>query len=120
MIHVTASKLHWNYFVALERDLESVSRYIEFNSDNLNVYSIELAHLLFAASSEVDVLAKLLCKRFAPKAKCRNIDEYRPLLLATLTHYHFFLDSVGGKTDEYPDRRNSLVAHWYVYSLSKT
>jgi hypothetical protein len=35
---------HWNYFLALEKDLETVSRYIEFSRDNLNTYSIELAH----------------------------------------------------------------------------
>ncbi len=31
-ITVTQSKPHWNYFLALERDLEIVSRYIEFTS----------------------------------------------------------------------------------------
>src|SRR5437879_880483 len=66
MIHATASKLHWNYFLALEKDLEVVSRYVEFGSQNFDTYSIEFAHLLFAAVSEVHVIAKLLCKRLAP------------------------------------------------------
>jgi hypothetical protein len=58
-IRTTAhAKLHWNYFIALEEDMQALSRYIEFCDDNLDVYSIELAHLLFAAASEVDVLAK--------------------------------------------------------------
>ena len=55
-IQATAGKLHWNYFLALDRDLEVVSRYVEFTKPNFNVYSIELAHLLFAAASEVDVV----------------------------------------------------------------
>jgi hypothetical protein len=59
-------KLHWNYFLALERDLEVVSRYVEFTDDNNETYSIELAHLLFAAASEADVIAKLLCKQLDP------------------------------------------------------
>ena len=84
MIHETTSKLHWNYFLALEKDLEAVSRYVEFSKQNENVYSIELAHLLFAAASEVDVIAKLLCKRFAPQKTCEKIDQYRPVLLGTL------------------------------------
>jgi len=79
-IQATAGKLHWNYFLALDRDLEVVSRYVEFNKPNYNVYSIELAHLLFAAASEVDVIAKLLCKRFAPQKKCKNIDHYKGIL----------------------------------------
>lgn len=84
MIHTTKSKIHWNYFVALEQDLETVSRYIEFNEDNFKVYSIELARLLFAAASEVDVIAKLLCKRFQPMENCDNINDYRRVLLTKL------------------------------------
>lgn len=55
MIHATKGKLHWNYFIALERDPELASRYVEFCPQNFEVYSIEFAHLLFAAASEVDV-----------------------------------------------------------------
>lgn len=44
-----ASRLHWNYFLALERDLEVLSRYVEFANRNYKTYSIELAHLLFGA-----------------------------------------------------------------------
>ena len=53
--------LHWNYYLALDNDMARVSRFIEFNPANLQVFSLELAHLLFAASSEVDVVAKALC-----------------------------------------------------------
>jgi hypothetical protein len=69
MIRATKGKLHWNYFIALERDLEVISRYVEFCPQNFEVYSIEFAHLLFAAASEVDVIAKLLCRRLKPTAK---------------------------------------------------
>ena len=81
MIHASVGKLHWNYFIALERDLEVVSRYIEFTTHNFDVYSIELAHLLFAAASEVDVLAKLVCQHVLPQAPHGNINEYRAALL---------------------------------------
>lgn len=80
MIRSIGSKMHWNYFLALERDLELTSRYVEFHSRNFNTYSIEFAHLLFAAASEVDVLAKLLCQRLAPKAPRENIKDYRDVL----------------------------------------
>ncbi|MEQ1852522.1 MAG: hypothetical protein ABMA01_13140 [Chthoniobacteraceae bacterium] len=84
MIKATAGKLHWNYFLALERDLESVSRYIEFTEPNFGVYSIELAHLLFAAASEVDVIAKLLCRTLMPSKRCRNIGHYHSILMESL------------------------------------
>ncbi len=59
----TGVKVHWNYFIAMERNLEDISRYIEFHNDNFQTYSIELAHLFLAAASEVDVIAKLVCKQ---------------------------------------------------------
>lgn len=80
MIQSTGGKLHWNYFIALERDLETVSRYIEFTQQNFGVFSIELAHLLFAAASEVDVVAKLICEHVAPEARRANIDHYRTVI----------------------------------------
>jgi hypothetical protein len=84
MIQVTQSNLHWNYFIALERDLEVVSRYVEFCEPNFDVYSIEFAHLLFAAASEVDVIAKLLCTRLRPAAARGNINHYRTVLVAEI------------------------------------
>jgi hypothetical protein len=79
MIKVKNSKLHWNYFLAIEQDMERTTRYIEFCDANLQIFSIELAHLLFAAASEVDVLAKCICEIIKPKAIRRNMnmDDYR-------------------------------------------
>ncbi len=82
MIPATGGKLHWNYLIALEKDLEVASRYVEFCKSNYRVFSIEFAHLLFAAASEVDVVAKLLCERLDPAAPRQNINEYRAVLLA--------------------------------------
>lgn len=84
MIKTTSGMLHWNYFLALEKDLEIVSRYVEFCEPNFGVYSIEFAHLLFAAASEVDVVAKLLCRQLNPNASRGNIDDYRAVLTAAL------------------------------------
>lgn len=78
------SKLHWNYFLALEQDMERVARYIEFCEPNLSVFSVELARLLFGAASEVDVLAKLLCEEVAPGVPKGNIDQYRAALVPVL------------------------------------
>lgn len=83
-IHARPGKLHWNYYLALERDLDVVSRYVEFNELNFSVFSIELAHLLFAAASEVDVVAKLLCTRISPMAPRNNINEYKAILLPAI------------------------------------
>lgn len=73
--------LHWNYFLALESDLERVSRYVEFTEDNYKTYSLEMAHLLLAAGSEVDVVLKGLCQKIRSKEKAENIEQYREILV---------------------------------------
>ena len=74
------SLLHWSYFLALEADVEKLSRYLEFTADNFGAYSIEMAHILLAASSEVDVVAKQLCAQVAPESNGANIEQYRNIL----------------------------------------
>ncbi len=39
MITFGTPKHHWNYFLAIEKDLENLSRYIEFSDANLGTYS---------------------------------------------------------------------------------
>jgi len=80
MIKVSKSYIHWNYFLALENDLELVSRYIEFIGNNFKTYSIELAYLLLASSSEIDVMMKQLCTILAPKEKRKDINDYKKII----------------------------------------
>ena len=60
--------------------MELVARYIEFCDDNFEVYSLELAHLLFAAASEVDVVSKLLCEQISPEMPRNSINDYKAVL----------------------------------------
>lgn len=91
-------KFYWNYYLALEHDLEAVSRYIEFCESNFSVYSMELARLLFSAASEVDVIAKLLCEFLAPDLKPKNIEKYKNILnqgMPDFKHTEVFLPRYG-------------------------
>lgn len=80
-IRVKEAKLHWNYFLALESDVVRLARFIEFREDNFATYSIELARLLMTASAEVDVIAKLVCKKLKPATPTRNIGHYASIIL---------------------------------------
>ena len=68
--------MHWRLLLDLEVDLIALSRYVEFSEQNFDTYSMRLASLLLSASSEVDVVAKLLCKKISPKSKPRHIGDY--------------------------------------------
>ena len=70
------STMHWRLFLDLEVELVALSRYLEFNEQNFDAYSMRLASLLLSAGSEVDVVAKLLCKKLLPTSKPRHIGDY--------------------------------------------
>jgi len=78
--HTTPTFPHWNYFIALEEDLERASRYVELVQANEKTYSLEFAHLLFAASSEVETVMTLVCILFDPNTKANNFHACAKLL----------------------------------------
>lgn len=80
VIRETDSLLHWNYLLALESDVERLSRFVEFTTQNFATYSIQIAHLLLAASSEVDAIARQLCRRVDNAAKANSINKYREVI----------------------------------------
>ena len=79
-IEETNSLLHWNYFSALESDVERLARFVEFTSKNFDTYSVEIAHLFLAAASEVDVVARQLCSKMDGDANAQNMNKYRVVL----------------------------------------
>jgi hypothetical protein len=86
-IRASESYIHWNYFIALEQDLAQTSRYIEFNENNYGTYSVELAHLLLASASEVDVIAKEICRFLAPAERAENINHYQNIICRKLPEF---------------------------------
>ena len=56
---------HWQYFLAIEADMENTTRYVQPTGDNFKTYSIEFASILLSAGSEIDVVAQVLSKASA-------------------------------------------------------
>ena len=67
---------HWDYFLALEADFITASRFVEVAEDNYSSFSIEYTHLLLSAGSEIDVVAKLLCRRIENGSAADTIAAY--------------------------------------------
>jgi hypothetical protein len=68
---------HWQYFLALERDLVQTTYFVEPARDNFATYSVAYARILLTAGSEIDVVSKLLCQHANPGSKADSIDQYR-------------------------------------------
>ncbi len=84
------SPIHWRYFLAIEEDLLRVARYIEFTEDNFSTYSIELASLLLNSGSEIDVVAKQICRKLKKDSKANNIGYYGNQIGAALPNVERF------------------------------
>ena len=72
---------YWNYFLALEEDAYKISRFIQFHEDNYDTYSFELAKLLMATASQVDVVLREISSKYSNKKKENlNIVDYISLI----------------------------------------
>lgn len=76
---ITSKKIeaHWNYLLAIEGDLERLSRFIEFDERNFECFSIEISRILLACGAEVDVVCKQICKELNPNSSANSINRYR-------------------------------------------
>lgn len=114
---------HWNYFISLDEDLLCLSRYLEIAKDNYKSYSIELARILLAAASEIDVICKMFCIKCNAQSKADNIDQYRneilksdPLVAETCVHIPRFGLSIKPWA-EWVNGRNP--SWWKAYNFVK-
>jgi hypothetical protein len=75
---------HWNYLLAIERDLDQLSRYVEFDRSNFDCFSIEIARILLASGAEADVVCKQICKIINRNSKAERVNKYRSEIVPAL------------------------------------
>jgi hypothetical protein len=82
---ITSSKIeaHWNYLLAIEGDLERLSRFIEFDERNFDCFSVEISRILLASGAETDVVCKQICKKLNPRSSADRIYPYQNEILAS-------------------------------------
>jgi hypothetical protein len=76
------TKVHWNYLLAIERDLERLSRFVEFDERNFDCFSIEISRTLLTSAAEVDIVCKQICKKLNPASSANSINRYRNEILS--------------------------------------
>ncbi|MCE2937670.1 MAG: hypothetical protein LW845_16785 [Flammeovirgaceae bacterium] len=85
---MTQSLTYWQFFIALESDLEVTSRFVEPVTANFAAYSVAFAQLILGAGSEIDVISKLLCDGIDPTSRAKNINDYRQIIHPKFPRYH--------------------------------
>jgi hypothetical protein len=81
---------HWTFFETIDEDLHAYSRYLEFHERNFGAFSINLARLYLSICSEIDVLAKAICKRDIPASNPWDISDWRKLIIARYPLFPYF------------------------------
>lgn len=68
---------HWQHFLSLEKEFISTLDYVELHDDNSSSFSINYTKLLLSICSEIDVVAKLICKSINSESTAWKITHYR-------------------------------------------
>jgi hypothetical protein len=115
---------HWNYLLSVERELEQLSHYVEFDQRNFACFGIEIARILLACGAETDVVCKQLCQYFDPKFQGDNINSYRDLLVKKIPQLPTFevqLPRFGLHLHPWDEwkRRRGVPFWWTAYNKTK-
>ncbi len=79
---------HWQHFLSLEKDFIQTLEYVELVQANENTFSVAYTKLLLSICSEIDVVAKLLCKSINSLSTASNIDHYRNEITGKYPNFH--------------------------------
>ncbi len=115
---------HWNYLLAIERDVLALSSYIEFDEKNFACFSIEIARILLASSAEVDVVCKQLCRLINAQSNADTINQYRDEIIrafAGIGQFEVLLPRFGLSLrpwDEW-NKPNGVPLWWTAYNKIK-
>ena len=116
-LHFSPVNQHWNYFVALERDFETLARYIEPSDANADSYSLELARILMTATQEVDVLMKLFCKVLDPASDPGHLTAYESVIADKLPEFKqqtVRITRFGIESKPFVSWTNGLAPFWWT------
>lgn len=115
------NNLHWQQYIALEEDLVRIARFIEVHDDNMFTYSIELARLLLASCSQVEIVGKSIASLVGKKAKnIRSIMEVLTESDPSLVHATVTIPRYSQETQPWKAWENSEAPAWWdAYNISK-
>ena len=84
MITTPANNAHWIFFTAIERDAETLLRFIEPVESNFATFSMEVCRVLFAAAAEFEIVIKGICAARGKNPDKLNIHQIRRCLMSSI------------------------------------
>ncbi|MBE5839570.1 hypothetical protein [Butyrivibrio sp.] len=83
MLDNTFMNLYWKQFLMIEKEFRKSVQCVSLSNDNLETYSDFFSKIILQVGSEVDVLAKVLCKEINAASTTNSIEKYKRVILKT-------------------------------------
>ena len=80
---------YWKQYLMIEKEFKNTVKYVAVAASNYKSYSDAYAKLLLQIGSEVDVVAKIICKVINPATKADGICQYQTEIC---THFPEFVN----------------------------
>lgn len=124
MIESHKIESHWNYFLAIESDLDILARYVEFEEDNYDCFSVEIARIILTSAAETDVVCKQLCRKISASSAAGNINQYRDEIVPAypkIPNFEILLPRYGLKLKPWSEweKSDGVPLWWTAYNKVK-
>lgn len=77
MIETVFFNQYWKHYIMIEKEFNESIKYVAIDEINFSSYSAVYAKLLLQIGSEVDVVAKKLCREINTSSTANNINQYK-------------------------------------------
>lgn len=109
--------LYWKQFLMIEKEFRKSLQFISLAVDNLDSYSDFYAKILLQIGSEIDVVAKILCKEINAGNVAENIKDYSKELLQAFPELEYVSVQCNDITViPWKDWSVSTPTWWLVYN----
>ena len=111
------SNHYWKQFLLLEKEFRKTTKYVAISIENNKTFSDFYAKLLLQIGSEVDVVAKLLCKEINAASTADKIDQYKNEILPVHPEVeNVTVECAGTSTIPWKDWSTGSPTWWKIYN----
>ena len=88
---------YWKQYIMIEKEFKASFKYVALDIDNYSAYSDVYAKVLLQVGSEVDVIAKVICRKINTSSCADSISRYQ---IEICSHFSEFEDVIVKCGDE--------------------
>ncbi len=109
--------LYWKQYIMIEKEFNTSIKYLALDTSNFLGFSDVYAKLLLQIGSEVDVVAKIICKEINQASTADKINLYKPEVLGKFPEFESVTVNCGN-IDLYPWQgwSTSSPDWWSIYN----